>query len=385
MIKRFILFCLSSVVSIASILVNRSNDYVDNDMECPNSYMTESVFNSDFAYCMVTPNVSLLSNERISYFYNLYNYSPENSHGSCGYVSFIQYLSYYDCFYNDSIIPESYERNQGDVTSLNQARAISPGVLRQTYPGSSTDLYSFTQNNMTIDYQMKLMHVVNEDMGHSSNQYSYSIGMWDYYRIINSISAFSNTSFEYTRVQDFGSTAKPTDSNVINFFDTFVKTQLDLGNPVMLHIAHYNQNNGSYDNYHSIVAYYYDNDGIHANFGWGSTSTDVIISNYYQITEAGVINFNNVLETHSNNFHVNHGKYCGCGLHTEHGYCDHYALHSSEKHKAYCACGEYVLRPHAVETGNTHTIHVHTYANCIDCGALVDLGTTVVIVKGIDN
>lgn len=336
------------------------------------SIMTESVFLSDFAYCMSIPDASLLSTERIEYFYNLYDYSPENSHGSCGYVSFIQYLSYYDSYYNDSIIPDIYERNQGNVSSLEQAMSISPGVLRQSYPEAPSDLYTFIQNNMNTDYQMKLMDIVNQSMNHTSYNYSCGIGMWDYHWIVDTIPAFDNTYFDYTRVQDLGPNAKPTDAYVISWFDYFVKSQLNGGNPVMLHIAKYNQNNGQYENYHSVVAYYYNEDGIHANFGWGDDSTDVIIPNDYQITEAGVIDFDYVTELHSNNYIINYGKYCGCGYHTAHSYS--YINYSSLQHKGTCSCGQYILETHVADANSIYPYHGHLYALCAICGASMDLG-----------
>lgn len=122
---------------------------------------------------------------------------------------------------------------------------------------------------MDSDYQMKLMYIVNESMQNSQSNYSCSIGMWDYYRIVNTISAFDNTSFDYVCVQDFGYDAEPTDPNVVMWFDSYVKSEIDNGKPVMLHIASYDPSNGNYNNYHSVVAYYYDSNGIHANFGWG--------------------------------------------------------------------------------------------------------------------
>lgn len=64
----------------------------------------------------------------------------------------------------------------------------------------------------------------------------------------------------------------------------------------------------------------------------------------------------------------------------EHSYIDHFDSYSAEKHKAYCSCGVYVLRPHAIRSGSTRTIHGRTYADCIDCGALLDLGSGFFIV-----
>lgn len=346
----------------------------------PESNMSANNYSSEFQNSKTSPSNSLLSNELIEYFYNLYEYSPKNSQGSCGYVSLIQYLSYYDSFYNDSIIPEEYERNKGDSSSLQLARTISPGVERQNYPGSPEELYTFINNHKDTDYQMKLMSIVNESMGHSSENYSWSIGMWNYYRIFNTIPAFENTTFNFKQVKDFGADAKPTDSNVMLYFDNFVKSELDKGNPVILHIAKYNDQTKTNDNYHSVVAYYYDNQGIHANFGWGNDSTDTIIPSTYQITEAGLLDFSSVQETHSNNFWVSQSKYCGCGYHFEHGYSYKYEKYSAKKHKAYCYCGDYLLKSHAIRSGTSYTKNGHTYATCVECGTLVDLNTTIVIV-----
>lgn len=63
-----------------------------------------------------------------------------------------------------------------------------------------------------------------------------------------------------------------------------------------------------------------------------------------------------------------------------HSYSDHFAFYSSEKHRACCSCGDFVLLSHAIQAGSTYTHNGHAYANCIDCGALIDLGTTIVIV-----
>lgn len=344
------------------------------------TYLNLNKFNEDFATYESVPSDDLFSNEMITYFYNLYSFSPENSYNSCGYVSFIQYLSYFDSFYNDAIIPEQYERNQGSSLTFADARLVSPGVIRQTYPDNSIDLYNFVQNNKDSDYQMELMYLVNENYCRNASNYDSSIGMWDYDIIVDSIPALSNSSFEFTSYNDFGVNAKPTDTNVISWFDSYVKNQLDDGYPVMLHIAMYNEITDDLDGYHSVVAYYYDNDGIHANFGWGSDSTDVIISDDYQITEAGCIDFSDVTEIHSNNFVVNDIGYCGCGLQHVHNYTYDYSHFLPSKHRAYCCCGASKLETHAIRFGSTFIQNGHKYAYCLFCGDLVDTTTNIVIV-----
>ena len=348
-------------------------DENENNVEIPYSFMTESDFYRDFV-SFGDGGTDGPSNETILYFKNLYTYSPVNSHGSCGYVSFIQYLSYYDTFWNDSIIPTKYERNQGNVASLSLARAVSPGVVRQSYPNDN--LYDYIQNNKATDFQMYLMSVVNESQGNSVNDYSYSIGMWDYDRILNELFKSTTVTFTYKRVRDFGLNAKPTDQSVIDWFDLYVKHQINLGNPVMLHIADYNEITAKYEKYHSVVAYYYDDNGIHAHFGWGETSSDVVITDEYQITEAGVMSLDNVEETHSNNYLVNNIEYCGCGYFHEHEFTTWRYLNKMS-HVQICACGYRGAKTqnHMVRASET----INNKAKCLGCKRLLDLNYDIAV------
>ncbi len=341
------------------------------------SYMSESVFNNTFLQCSLNESSVSDSNlDTITYFRNLYEYSPINSHGSCGYVSFAQYLSYYDTFYNDSIVADCFEANQGNTESLEKAKEISPGVKRASYPEGSEDLYNYVQTNKTTDYQAYLMSIVNNAYNRDETNYSCSTHMRDYHYIVDSINAFANANFTYVSPSDFLENANPTSEKVVTGFETYVKKHLDNNEPVMLHIARHVQTSSEddyYADYHSVVAYYYDDEGIHANFGWGSSSTDVIIEgNGYYITEAGVIDFSKVDETHSNNYMVSGQHYCGCGVETNHSY--KYSRYSTEKHKAKCDCGYEKLENHTVKLSLVST----KLASCTKCYALVDLSSTKV-------
>lgn len=63
------------------------------------NYMTESEFSTDYNDTITSEtDLNLLEFNMTTYFKNLSTYSPKNSYGSCGYVTFIQCLSYYDTF-----------------------------------------------------------------------------------------------------------------------------------------------------------------------------------------------------------------------------------------------------------------------------------------------
>ena len=308
--------------------------------------MTESEFSTDYNDTITSEtDLNLLEFNMTTYFKNLSTYSPKNSYGSCGYVTFIQCLSYYDTFLNDLIIPEKYEKQQSNAMDYNNALSVSPGVLRQSYPQSN--IFEFVQNNMEEDYQMYLMYLFNNLENNTSDDYEDSIAMWDYQKLLDILFLDYNMNFSYKSYTDFYNNSKPTDSTVIEWFDNYVKTNLDLGIPVVLHIANYDNTTGDLNNYHSVVAYYYDENGIHANFGWGSNSTDIIITDTYQITEAGIFNFTDMPLSHSNNYTINNLKYCGCGI-LGHSHSFNFNCYSVDdyKHSLVCECETFYTKNH---------------------------------------
>ena len=68
-----------------------------------------------------------------------------------------------------------------------------------------------------------------------------------------------------------------------------------------------------------------------------------------------------------------------CGhIHTIHNYISSYQQYTSKKHKAFCRCGEYILKGHAVEN-ETGLL----FAPCVDCGYLLDLRNDIGVVQSI--
>jgi len=295
---------------------------------------------------------SLNSFTKESYFKNLYKYSPKNSVGSCGFVSLIQNLSYLDTFVNDDIIPEKYEKTEFDNSNITEAIFTSPGVLRQDYPLDSKEnrigFYNFVQNNFNLDYQMNLIKDYNQIQGNNSDNYEYSINMREYNKILEDI------EYEYYEEND------------INLFDYSIK-ELNKGNPVILHI----RKKSDLSWYHSIVAYAYDSEGIHVNFGWDDRSTtDMLLTREckYKITEAGILKTNTLNHKCSNNYFIDGLSYCGCGNHTH--IFNNFEQKDEKRHKTKCNCGIYSFeQAHVISINDTGK----RFVNCIGCGYLLDL------------
>lgn len=351
------------------------------------------------------------SNDLGIYFSHLFDYSPKNTYGSCVFVSLIQVMSYYDSFYNDNVIPEQYDCNQGNVSSLELAKENSPGVTRQDYPSSPTALFSFVSNNRDTDLQAEMFWHYNFLKGNNPNIYSY-IGEVDYRQAI--LNSFYGNNYSavcsFIDYSQLGVNANYTDQSVVSYFDTYVKNLIDLGKPVILDLVCV-QNGFEFPRGHAAVAYYYDSDGIHLNWGGPNLSdTDVLLSSGegWYIMRATTISYSNLSESHSNNYISNNTYYCGCGYHIHnyqflsqsysdchrrscdcgsyyyesHNYTDHYQMYTNDEHKAFCECGTFITESHAFTHSSIFYINGHPYAMCLRCPAIIDLGNGFIPIPG---
>lgn len=348
--------------------------------------------------------ISSYSNFKTSYFDNLtYNFGM-NYKGSCGYVAIAMILSYYDTFLSDAIVPEQYDINSVGETTDMILRRNSPGVLKDiiSNPSDPADA-GYGDSLSAIDYysaiaslQATSLHAKLITIGAARGYYNYDNNKYPcgttYGMRYNVINDYFSTVLGYALDTDYSIVSCNAESNpsLSSTVRDFAIEQVLLGNPVLLSVS------GTRGG-HVVVAYDYDSstDKLYCHMGWNASSTHTTIESYsYSIYKTALaINFN-ISHSHSNNYAVtvisdnvpttNFYCYHDCRISTYtngnlHSYTDHYTMHSSEKHKAYCYCGKYVLRPHAIKEGSTYTSHGHTYGNCIDCGAVVDLGTTIII------
>lgn len=257
------------------------------------------------------------------YFNNLDVYYSQNTGGSCGYVALIMAMSYIDTFINDDIIPESYECKQENASNVSGI-LTSPGVLNQEYPEDKYNdraLYDFVQDNKDVDYQAYLMDLYHESEGVEPQDYSDSIGLYEYKGLVGRTGVNSEEGYYYTvradydHVDELGRHWKITDSDIRYDIDTY--------GFVILHLnSYYNGTNLQRGVGHAVVAYDYDENGIYANFGWGEGYTHKNIYDYYVYDESqeyckvygkATFDFLQFMHKHSDNYIVGDMNYCGCG------------------------------------------------------------------------
>lgn len=258
----------------------------------------------------------------IDYFKNLSYYSPRNWVGSCGFVSLIQALSYYDTFYNHRVIPYNYEDKYTAALNESEAKAESPGVVKQVYDTSKySSYYSFCNDTQTEDFQSYLTVLYNtkngtnndgqykDSNGNLVNNFKESIGAWDYQTVLNML--YGNTTT--VKVNDYRGLSQ---SGYINL----IKETISSGNPIIVHIKKYDSSGAEIGN-HSVVAYDFDATGIYANFGWGKYANSYYLlggtAGYTEIYRAATLDFSGLQHIHCDNYIINSKAYCGCNISDE--------------------------------------------------------------------
>lgn len=259
-----------------------------------------------------------------TYFRHLFKNMPENDFGSCGFVSLVSCLSYYDSYYNDTIIDEKYDVESSGA-SIADVASVSPGVTKvknnvDLYDGEMTDdeidayIKYFIITNSKTDFQYKLMYTYNlKVLGKSSSalKFDTSIGMWSYQKLLDEYYGKNKIRYNYITSSQYGSNIKS--SSVQMNMKQYVYDMLEEGYPVILHVVDGRNDKTKY--YHSIVAYDYDIGVLNCNFGYNySNYSCVNINNQeFYIAEAGRLDVSEFSELHSTNYVVNGRPYCGCG------------------------------------------------------------------------
>ena len=344
-------------------------------------------------------NIQDYSNFRTSFFDNLTYDFGMNYKGSCGYVAIGMLLSYYDTFISDSIIPEQYDVNSiGEETNM-VLRRNSPGIMKDSivdpsdtsdasygYYLSASGYYSSISSLSNSSLHAKLISIGanngfydfdDDDSPCGTNFYIRYIVMQQYFDNVLGYTYGNQYSFDFFN----GESSESLSASVRNF----AIQQVLSGNPVLLSV-------GGSGGGHVVVAYDYDSnlDKLYCHMGWSASSTHKTIENYSftRYKTALAINLN-LSHNHSNNYGVitinnnipTTNYYCFHDHHiftytggSPHSFNDHYVYYTSNTHKAYCLCGDYILKVHAIDSSHIYFFHGHQYAPCIDCGAIIDLG-----------
>ena len=211
-----------------------------------------------------------------TYFSVLKNNFGVNSEGSCGYVAAAMLLSYYDSYWNETIISENYD-SSGSFDLDSQTINYSPGVKKEsTWVSNSTypTYHDYIDANYEEYFHLYLMKIARDEL-HYENRNTTSWGA-TLYEIVNlikhylyEIKGFDNSmlTVNYTSYNNYSSYDSPDDE-----VRDIVIQKIESGIPVLFLGFPENQASG-----HFLIAYDYDsaNDTIYFHSGWHHSSPNL--------------------------------------------------------------------------------------------------------------
>lgn len=300
-----------------------------------------------------------------TYFRNLDKYSPFNKGGSCGYVALSQYLSYYDTFLNDNIIPNDFDRfDQLDslvfsngtsyANGLTSSTFPSPGVLRESWSGAE-DYGVYVYNTRNYHFHNALIQAYHAGFIPSVPFSEYQTG--------STMMTLKLALQRFYSTTNLSMTAKLTNINELDLYSEFVsmsenyvgeimENYLLEDKPVIISIIQVTPGEGIL-NYHACVAYDYEivngNVILIVNSGFGANLTHISIEDlgynairgYLAIDDFGI--FEN--HSHTNNYVIDGIERCGDGLHSNHVFS--YTFRNSSTHYVDCVCGYHHIKAHS--------------------------------------
>lgn len=122
------------------------------------------------------------------YFYQLENNLPENVVGTCGYVALAMLLSYYDCFWDDNLVPDEYMISE--ISGENQSTGDDLYFYYRMYdsPGTLETLPEEIRNSIG-----EAWHAVDGGRKHDNSNYTDERNMlWSIYQYF--LSEYSDNS-----------------------------------------------------------------------------------------------------------------------------------------------------------------------------------------------
>lgn len=333
------------------------------------SYRSEATQPSLITSNSSCEEIQLKNNFSSYYFKNLTANYGRNDKGSCTYVALGRMLSFMDTYWDDAVIPETYDVPtvlHDDQFSLDLE---SPGIYQEPALASlnNQEYYNFIEQHSGSYFQLKLIQRGKEIF----HQYKFDqtespcgltlnelLDLSQYYIKNNNLSSKFSVKYEINNPKQFA----------INMIQKGIPVEIRCGNTT-----------GSG---HAMVAYDYNSatDTIYVHPGWVGSSTHMSLQDtgYTQFWDATAITSsgshsctNNYLFT--KNYYRHTHCPCESSIHPK-GFPNHSHHFTKIKpdgenksyHIASCTCGVWKYESHYFS--NRYRSNGHTYAYCSKCG-----------------
>lgn len=340
---------------------------------------------------------------KTAYFDNLTRNFGANYKGSCGYVAVGMLLSYYDTYLDGSIVPEAYGAPSIGYGTNMVERRNSPGIQKDFI--SDIDNIEGKKHGFDLnseEYFAAISSIANNSLHAKLIQIGASYGYYDFNddqtpcgltfeEEINVITTYLNQEVGLTEDDDYViCTASNSDSATYTAVKSFVVSEINNGNPVLLNMSGLSEERAA-------IAYDCEEDAqkIYCNMGWNRSTTHETPEEYKyaRYKSAFSIHFKKQ-HSHTANYGVvtvdggvpetSYHCYDDCAISTyhlsgAHDYGDSFEPHDAGSHKALCKCGAYELRAHGVKASSVRLVRGRYVGTCEDCLAAVNLSDTKAI------
>lgn len=268
-----------------------------------------------------------LNNYATLYYSRLTNNFPINSHGTCSYVSISLLLSFFDSYWDDAFVSNTFQQNSFFDDTANYYQKVDMQPFDIESPGVISENNNEVQNLSLYDYQSFVLSNYNTYFQSFLIKTSYDL--FDRYCFENNANPYGMTLYEQTHLLSYYLTYKITPSNgaayvtscinnIYNDIENFIVSRLVNGIPVLINT---NTNVGP----HTVVAYDYDsiNQTIYVHSGWkdgnGNALTHVSLEQLgasSQLLDSAVaIDYNGNHGYHSFHYHSSsNSTYCSCRM-----------------------------------------------------------------------
>lgn len=384
-----ICFATINVPLLAGNAKGLSNSNKLNDPILPH-YVWDNYGSTSFGYQEVSSHIS--KSQMDDYFFNLDENVPFNEQGTCGYVAGAMLLGYYDIYYNNTIVSDSYIQSENYNSFSTILSNTAPGCIEDVSPYYTTsndknvmatanqNYHSYVLNNPTDSLQYNLINIGN-DLGYISEDIVAGEGFWaalfgtTIYNFGLSINEMQNVVYTYLNNNNLTNlfTINSDDAgepeyvlgpniNIGNdFTDDYKETceQIEAevlslvqsGYPVLTSINYLAENDSNCQSLegHAAIAYDYSGNDILYHLGYDDYKHSQLLGDYlitgYLVLEPTTYQ-NHIC---SNYYKVGNVSYCSCQLSNHvHEYVK-YSLYNNISHKHECYCinsNNYVLESH---------------------------------------
>lgn len=316
----------------------------------------------------------------------------KNYQGSCGYVAIGMWLSYYDAYWNDNIIPSVYDYSGSyGVSNDKLVDVSSPGIydpiLNQDNPLRQKENWQLYKNYMINEQAPTNFHAylikIGNELGYLNNRFG--LLRQETYNILCTYLDRQSLrdSFVlnyYAPIVDFDDIYPGTNYSYSEYMRQQVIEYVKLDMPVIVFLRGNADNNNDDIKGHIVIAYDYDEetDTLYAHFGKSHSQrhSNVFDFGYSRITGYIVGAPNNLEHVHAynyKNFYDEQQTICSCQL-SNHKHKYQYEIANATQHRRYCYCGDsaYQIHRFSETVGRYVTCEKCNYRKLND-GGIIDI------------